>query len=132
VKLRDLWKSRHKRDYELDDILLLKVGRHIRPRRNFKLIIAREEGESRFLQGYRKQFPSLEIPEHPGPLVLIDGSDLSEDDLELAARITARFGQARRLPVAPVELRMPGESAVRVLSVPPLPENELPKHWYIQ
>jgi tRNA-specific 2-thiouridylase len=132
VKLRDLWKSRHKRDYELDDILLLKVGRHIRPRPHFKLIIAREEGESRFLQGYRKQFPSLEIPDHPGPLVLIDGSDLSEDDFELAARITARFGKARGLAVAPVELRMPGVTAVRVLSVPPLPENELPKHWYIQ
>lgn len=131
VKLRDLWKSRRKRDYELDDILLLKVGRHLRPRRNFKLIIAREEGESRFLQGYRKQFPSLEIPSHSGPLVLIDGRDLSEDDLHLAARITARFGQARRMPLAPVELRVPGEDA-RTMAVVPLPENELPKHWYIQ
>ena len=28
-KLNDLWQSRQRRDYELDDIMLLKVGRHI-------------------------------------------------------------------------------------------------------
>ena len=33
VKLRDLWESRGAREYELDDIMLLKVGRHLRPRR---------------------------------------------------------------------------------------------------
>src|SRR3990167_8373649 len=60
VKLSDLWASRGKRDYELDDIMLLKVGRHLRPRPHFKLIIPREEGESRYLEGYRKQFTYLE------------------------------------------------------------------------
>ncbi len=131
VKLRDLWASRHRRDYELDDILLLKVGRHLRPRPNFKLIIAREEGEGRFLRGYRKRFPSLEIPDYSGPLVLIDGSDLSEEDLILAARITARFGQARHLEHASVELRMPGETSVRVLNVAPMPESAVLPQWYI-
>ena len=42
VKLQDLWASRQQRQYELDDILLLKVGRHIRPRPHFKLIVARD------------------------------------------------------------------------------------------
>ena len=31
AKLVDLWKARDSRDYELDDVMLLKVGRHIRP-----------------------------------------------------------------------------------------------------
>jgi tRNA-specific 2-thiouridylase len=31
IKLRDLWPCRDRRLYELDDIMLLKVGRHIRP-----------------------------------------------------------------------------------------------------
>ena len=39
--------------------MLLKVGRHIRPEPNFKLIIAREEGEGRFLQGYKNEFISI-------------------------------------------------------------------------
>ena len=37
LKLVDLWKARGKKDYDLDDVMLLKVGRHIRPKQNFKL-----------------------------------------------------------------------------------------------
>lgn len=35
-KLKDLWAHRPSRDYELDDIMLLKIGRHFRPRPHFK------------------------------------------------------------------------------------------------
>jgi len=52
-KLADLWQARGERRYELDDIMLLKVGRHIRPAPHFKLIVSREEGETNFLEGYR-------------------------------------------------------------------------------
>ena len=38
VKLADLWATRGTREYDLDDIMLLKVGRHLRPRPNFKII----------------------------------------------------------------------------------------------
>ena len=50
-KLRDLWQARGERRYDLDDIMLLKIGRHIRPRPHFKLIVARDEGETNFHQG---------------------------------------------------------------------------------
>jgi hypothetical protein len=30
AKLVDLWKARGTKDYELDDVMLLKVGRHIK------------------------------------------------------------------------------------------------------
>ncbi len=36
-KLKDLWEHRGVKDYEIDDIVLLKVGRHIRLNRHFKL-----------------------------------------------------------------------------------------------
>ncbi|MCW8959897.1 MAG: tRNA (5-methylaminomethyl-2-thiouridylate)-methyltransferase, partial [Gammaproteobacteria bacterium] len=58
-KLIDLWKGRGNREYEMDDIMLLKVGRHIRPAPHYKLIVSREEGENNFLLGYRKQFIHL-------------------------------------------------------------------------
>ena len=73
VKLADLWQSRGTREYDLDDIMLLKVGRHLRPRAHFKIIVGREEGENRFLEGYRKRFTSIIPTSHTGPLVLIDG-----------------------------------------------------------
>ena len=83
VKLTDLWASRGKRDYEIDDIMLLKVGRHIRPKPSFKLIVAREEGENNFLQGYKKQFITLRTMSHKGPLTLLDGT-ANDEDLKLA------------------------------------------------
>ena len=73
VRLSDLWEARGERRYELDDIMLLKVGRHIRPAPHFKLIVVREEGEGNFMRGYRSQYSSLEITSHGGPLTLLDG-----------------------------------------------------------
>ena len=128
-KLVDMWRHRPSRDYQLDDIMLLKVGRHLRPRPNFKLIIAREEGESKFLEGYRRQYLHMHSRSHPGPLVLIDG-DVSENDIELAARIAARFGQGREAKEVALELTdLQGES--RTLRVSPLKQEEIAAEWYV-
>ena len=129
AKLADLWQSRGVRNYDLDDIMLLKIGRHIRPRTNFKLVIGREEGENRYLEGYRHQFIHLRTVSHPGPMVLIDGV-VSEEDVELAARLTARFSQGRDAPVVEVEVVMPDQVSRR-LEVLPFPVNEIQRHWYV-
>ena len=128
-KLVDMWQARHTRRYELDDIMLLKVGRHIRPNERFKLIVGREEGENRFLEGYRKQFVHLRSTSHTGPLVLIDG-DISEADLELAARITARFGHGKTAEQVEIEAVYP-DGRIQQLCVAPLPPGQLRQEWYI-
>ena len=129
VKLTDLWASRGTRDYELDDIMLLKVGRHLRPRPHFKLIIAREDGENQYLSGYRRQFTSLRTTSHGGPLTLVDG-EVSEDDLLLAARLTARYSQGRNAARVEVEVTLPGCEA-RLMSVAPYPADDIPAAWHI-
>ena len=128
-KLSDLWDNRGERRYELDDIMLLKVGRHLRPRRNFKMIIAREEGECRFLEGYRKQFAHLRPVSHNGPLALIDG-DIDADDMELAARITARYSQGRDAAQVVVETT-DRDGASQQLDVPPMRIDEISPEWYL-
>ena len=129
AKLTDLWRARGSKTYEMDDIMLLKVGRHLRPRDNFKLIISREEGEGNFLQGYRKQFAHLKTLSHPGPLALIDG-DPSEPDLELAARLVARFSQGRDSDQVELEFTdLQGDS--RTIRVKPLDAAEVPTEWYL-
>ncbi|GMQ97064.1 MAG: hypothetical protein BMS9Abin15_0756 [Gammaproteobacteria bacterium] len=128
-KLRDLWQSRNERHYELDDIMLLKVGRHLRPRPHFKLIIAREEGENRFLEGYRKQFTCLITVSHKGPLTLVDGT-IDEADLELAARLVARYSQGRDAKRVCVEVRKPGCDA-RTMAVAPLHPEDVPADWHV-
>ncbi len=129
AKLVDLWQAQGKKDYEFDDVMLLKVGRHIRPAPHFKLIVAREEGENRFLQGYTNTFMNLASVSHNGPLVLLDGEPDAQD-IYLAARITARFGQGRLAEQVDVEV-VDTDGTARVISVKPLPQEEMPKSWYI-
>ncbi|MEJ2397014.1 MAG: tRNA (5-methylaminomethyl-2-thiouridylate)-methyltransferase [Gammaproteobacteria bacterium] len=128
-KLTDLWQARHSREYELDDIMLLKVGRHIRPSENFKLIVGREEGENKFLEGYRKQFLHLRSISHTGPLVLVDGQ-VSEQELQLAARITARFGHGKTADQVDIEAVYP-DGVIQQLHVEPLPPDQIKAEWYI-
>ena len=129
VKLADLWATRGRREYDLDDIMLLKVGRHLRPRPNFKIIVGREEGENRFLEGYRKRFVHMLPSSHTGPLVLLDGA-VSADDIELAARLTARFSQGRDADRVTIEVHRQG-GVTHNLDVVPLPADEIPAGWYL-
>ncbi|MCW8827882.1 MAG: tRNA (5-methylaminomethyl-2-thiouridylate)-methyltransferase, partial [Gammaproteobacteria bacterium] len=103
--------------------------RHIRPAPHYKLIVSREEGENNFLLGYRKQFIHLFTTSHPGPLALLDGEP-SEADLELAARIVARYGKGRTAEQVTVEVHFPdGES--RTLEVTPLLPHEVKEEWMV-
>ena len=129
AKLEDLWASRGARDYELDDIMLLKVGRHLRPRPHFKLIIGREEGENRFLRGYRHVFTHLCTLSHPGPLAMLDG-EADAADLDLAARLVARFSQGRDAGRVEVEITVKGREP-KVVAVSPFPPEEIPREWYV-
>jgi len=129
VKLSDMWQSRGEKRYELDDIMLLKVGRHVRLKPNFKLIIAREAGETKFMRGYRKQYPSLVITSHGGPWTLIDG-ELNEDELMLSAQIAARYSQGRDAEQVDFDyIDINGD--VRQLSVKPMHPDDIDKAWVL-
>jgi len=128
-KLVDMWQARSNREYELDDIMLLKVGRHIRPRPHFKLIVGREEGENKFMEGYRKQFTTMRCTSHTGPLVLIDG-EVNDDDLELAGRITARFGHGKTADSVDIEA-VNKDGTTKSFSVEPLPPSQFKDEWYV-
>ncbi len=129
VKLKDLWAARGDRRYELDDIMLLKVGRHIRPSAQFKVIVAREEGENNFLAGYRKQYPSLRIVSHGGPLALLDGC-VGDADARLAARIVGRYSQGRSAAEIEFEYRR-ADGSVSSLRVAPMAADEMPRDWLL-
>ena len=109
--------------------LLLKVGRHLRPAGHFKVIVARDDGENNFLEGYRKQFVHLRIENHEGPLTLIDGRP-SFSDIELAARIAARYSQGRDAGVVQVSAHHPN-GVVEALSVNPMPPHQIPDAWHV-
>ncbi len=128
-KLADLWQARGSKQYELDDIMLLKVGRHLRPKAHFKVIIAREEGEGNFLQGYRKQYLSINSLSHVGPLALIDG-EVDDQDIKLAASLVARYGKGKDEENVEMEIR-PTVGASYLLKVQPLAPSKIPGQWLL-
>lgn len=128
-KLKDLWSARGERNYELDDIMLLKVGRHIRPKPYYKLIIGREDGENNYLSGYFNEFTNIKTISHKGPLALIDGT-VNKTDMEEAAAIVARYSQGRDADTVEVEITDCNGAAER-LSVQPMPSIEVEQSWHV-
>jgi hypothetical protein len=112
-QLADLWETRGERNYELNDIMLLKVGRHLRPRPYFKLIVGREEGENHYLGGLPQAFCAHNPGQH------------MPDDLELATRIAARFSKGRDAAKVTIEVTVKN-GASRNYQVTPLPSGQIP------
>jgi hypothetical protein len=128
-KLVDMWQSRGSREYQLDDLMMLKVGRHIRPNPRFKMIVAREEGEVKFLEGYRNQYANLYPISCNGPLALIDGEP-TQADLQIAAKILARYSQGRNDNNVDVEVKL-DTGIMQMLSVKPFSADEIQKNWMV-
>jgi tRNA U34 2-thiouridine synthase MnmA/TrmU len=128
-KLGDLWQSRGERAYELDDIMLLKVGRHLRPAPHYKLIISREEGENHYLKGYQHDYTSILTVSHSGPVTIVDGTP-DDDDLLLAARIAARYSQGREADSVTLSITPPGKDS-RDVTVVPLTSTEVLESWHV-
>ncbi len=127
-KLVDMWQARGTRKYNLDDLILLKVGRHIRPSARFKMIIAREEGEVNFLSGYKKQFTHIYPTSEEGALALIDGTP-NQTDLKLCAQILARYSKGRDKKSVRVEIGF-SSGIKQQMAITPLSDDKI-KNWLI-
>ena len=69
------------------------------------------------------------VKSHFGPLVLIVGKP-TQDDLKLAAEITAKFGKGGNAEVVEVQIH-PLNSKPYKLKVTPLPAEQVLREWYI-
>ncbi|MBF0296320.1 MAG: tRNA (5-methylaminomethyl-2-thiouridylate)-methyltransferase [Magnetococcales bacterium] len=127
-KLQDLWQYRGSREYAMEDILLLKAGRHMRPAPGFKLIIGRDEAENHFLSGFAEGRILIRAKEIPGPLTLVEGTPTPEE-LTLACRLAARFGKGKELPEVVMVIERDGSQEVR--TIVPLPAHEIAEGWYV-
>jgi tRNA-uridine 2-sulfurtransferase len=126
-RVKDFWKFRGNQDYTLDDILLLRVGKHLRLHENLKIIVGRDQNENEFLEKYQNQYLSMQSSSHLGPLVLLDGNP-QEKDLMLAAKIVAAFGKGKKAANVSVVLKQ-ANKAIQEFIVTPL--TEINEQWYI-
>lgn len=128
-RLQDLWDHKGNRNYSLTEINLLKVGRHIRPNNQFKLIVGREEAENNYLLTHASAMVSLHAIDFPGPIGLIDGI-INQENLILAASIIARFGKGRDVPQVAIQINPPAGDAY-TLNVTPLTAEQVLESWYV-
>jgi len=130
ARLNDIWQAKEERNYTKTDIDLLKVGRHLRPKPNFKLIIGREQAENKFLKNFKAKFIYMHPLDIAGPLVLIDGK-VNASDLKLAAEITARYSKSKPNNKTQVKVVFTDQT-VNVLQVYPLLDEQITaSHWHV-
>jgi len=114
-KVKDLFT--HKETVTKTDLALLKLGRHFRLASS-KLIVGRNEAENKRLLDLKRPADYVfEVPGYGSPLTILEGSK-SKEAIVLAARLTARYSDARAEKEVLVEYR-DGERK-ETLIVPPL------------
>ncbi len=75
-----------------EDLLLLAVGRHLRLPSGLKLVVARNEGEVRFLRNFTNRYSYAQRRDGKGTLALIKGTP-AEEELQIIADIVARYSK---------------------------------------
>ncbi len=81
----------------VEDMELLKVGRHFRLPSGVKVVVGRDDAENRCLEELNVDKWSLRALDWSGPLTLADVT-ANDDDLYIAAALTARYSQGRAEP----------------------------------
>ncbi len=87
--------------------MLLSTGRHFRLSPRAKLIVGRTEAENATLDGYGGGRARLEARDTTGPVALVEGEATWEERV-LAARIVARYGKGKDLPLVAVQWQEEG------------------------
>ena len=106
ARMRDLLD--HDPDCGINDVHLLKVGRHFRLDDAVRVIVGRDEKENRTMLSFARDGDLLmDALDYPGPITLVRGPAAPEH-LQRAASITVRYGKACHVPRAKVRTRQPG------------------------
>jgi len=127
-RMKDL--IRHDPDFSVNDVHLLKVGRHFRLSPSLKLVVGRNEEENQKIETFSQEGDlTLNILHHPGPLSLLRGKgDLSE--MEAAASITVRYSKAKDLDEVEVVVKEVGEESWQPIFVSSISDQKM-REWMI-
>jgi tRNA U34 2-thiouridine synthase MnmA/TrmU len=120
-RMRDL--VQHCTDFGLNDVNLLKVGRHFRLSPTAKAVVGRNEDENqRIVRLSRPGDLLLEVQDWAGPVTVLRGTATAKE-IRLAAAITVRYSDAPAL--ASVSYGPPGEPVPTCICTAPLDEAAL-------
>ena len=126
MKLRDL--LLHNPDPGIQDINLLRTGRHFRFSDSCKIVVGRNHEENRQIRGLATADNYLMQVENCGSPITLLAGDTSREAFELAASITARYCDAKQLPEVEVTIfGHEGDTKVR-LKVRPMADDVLERY----
>ncbi len=122
-RMKDLMLSNPK--FSLNDVHLLKIGRHFRLSHNLKLVVGRNEEDNKKIQTFTQEGDILLKALHiPGPLSLLRGEP-NGIEIEKAASITVRYGKAKDLKRVEVLYKKGNEDSYRSISVTSIPDEKI-------
>lgn len=129
-RLQDLLDHRLNKNYSLDDVLLLRIGRHLRINSDLKIIVGRNEVENNFISNLQDKYALLQSVSYPGALILLDGKKTNQHNIQLAARIAAYFSKGRDTKKVNVSIKKNQENE-EVITIAPLTTAEILQEWYV-
>lgn len=115
----------HDPNFSLNDVHLLKMGRHFRISPVVKLVVGRNEEENQKIQTFSQEADVLlQVSHYPGPLSLLRGA-VNGRVIEKAAAITVRYTKAKAMKEVEVVWKKAKEEEGRSILVSPISEGEI-------
>ena len=112
-------------EYTLDNILLLKLGRHFRSSTGLKIVIGRNKEENKRLNALAKRGDtSFNVVGHKGPLGMVRRI-LDEVTKEEAASLCARYSDGKEFPKVKVSYKRLPDGEIKSIIVTPVNATEL-------
>jgi hypothetical protein len=118
-RAKRLWRHNPRSNVNLNDMQLLRFGRHLWPNEHLHLIVGRDESENHKLETFREGMWSFTAESVQGPLVLAEGIE-DNHDIQIAAAVTARYSDGKNHPLLTV--KYDGSSTGKIEIPPAKPE----------
>jgi tRNA U34 2-thiouridine synthase MnmA/TrmU len=106
----------HDADPSLEDLALLRLGRHFRASHGCKIIVGRNRSENEAMLSLEADSVLLRVEDYASPIVLVRG-DATEELIQIAASLCARYSDARHLGAVEVKV-VDGGKVFRLRVVP--------------
>jgi len=115
----------HDPHFSINDIHLLKIGRHFRFSQRLKLVVGRNKEENQKIETFaREEDILIKVLHYPGPLSLLRG-EADGIEIDKAAAITVRYSKAKGLGNAEIIYKKGKEEDHQSLTISSLSDSEV-------
>lgn len=123
-RVRDLYN--HSKDTpDINDVELLKIGRHFRLSDNTKLIVGRNKTENEILESLRLDDDLIfEVSNHVGPTCMLRTKKQAQNEIEIAASTALRYSDSPKNELSNVRMRI-ADQQEKELKVFPIDDKTL-------